>query len=342
MSVRLDKRERVEAALAGGLVDRVPVSAWAHLIPAERTAEGLAQETLHWFHHYDWDWIKVNPRATLFAEGFGAQFDFTTYYGVLPRLTSPLRPFTLDDLKPANPTVGAWAEHVDLLATLKKGLGGAPFVQTVFSPVSTLGFLVGRPIETTQGGVAKSHADTVLNLIRTQPRIAHQALELITSGLEKLAKANIDAGADGVFFAITKLARAGALTEAEFEEFGKPYDLRVLKAVASAPFNVLHLCGPEVYWKKAIDYPVQALNWASVGQGNPSVREARKTTNLALIGGVDEVTLIQTGTPSEVEAAAKEAIAQAGTHKFLLAPGCCVETDAPEANLKALRRAVGA
>jgi len=346
MSTRLDsgleKRTRVEAALSGRPVDRIPVSAWAHLIPAEKKTSDLAAATLKWYRDFDWDWIKVNPRATVFAEGFGARFDLNTYYGVLPRLTAPTRPFTLDDLKPADPSTGSWAEHVDLLAELKKGLGGAPFVQTVFSPASALGFLVGRPTATTQQGVADNHAATLLDLIRTQPKAAHQALDLITTGLEKLARASVDAGADGLFFAITKLAREGALTPGEFEEFGKPYDLRVLKAVSEAKFHVLHLCGSRVHWKQALDYPVAALNWASVGQNNPSLTEARKTSGLALIGGVDEVRLIQTGTPAEVEAAAKRALSEGGPTKFLLAPGCCVEPDAPVENLKALRRAVGA
>lgn len=342
MSARLDKRQRVEAALAGNPVDRVPVAAWAHLLPDETTGAGLARATLKWFRDYDWDWLKVNPRATLFAEGFGVGFDLGTYYGVLPKQTAPTRAFTLDDLKPADPGRGSWAEHLEVLQTLKGGLGGAPFVQTLFSPASVLGFVVGRPTATTQLGVAQNHADTLLTLIRTQPKTVHQALEVITQGLERFAKASVEAGADGLFFAITKLAREGALTPAEFEEFGKPYDLRVLKAVETAKFNILHLCGQKVHWKNAATYPVAAFNWASVGQGNPSVAEARRTTGLALIGGVDEVDLLQKGTPAQVEAAARAALAEGGTTKFLLAPGCCVEPDAPVENLRALRRSVGA
>jgi uroporphyrinogen decarboxylase len=226
-----------------------------------------------------------------------------------------------------------------VLRRLKSRLGGAPFVQTVFSPASVLGFVVGRPAATTQLGVAENHAQTLLSLIRTQPKVAHQALETITQGLEKLAAASVEAGADGLFFAITKLAREGKLTVAEFEEFGKPYDLRVLKAAAKASFNILHLCGAKVHWKAAVDYPVHALNWASVGQGNPSLAEALKSTDKALIGGVDETELIQRGTPAEVTAAAHSALKRGGS-RFLLAPGCCVEPDAPPANLKALRHAV--
>jgi uroporphyrinogen decarboxylase len=342
VSPRLDKRQRVEAALAGRPVDRVPVSAWAHLLPDETTGAGLTAATVKWFETYDWDWIKVNPRATVFAEGFGARFDLNTYYGVLPRLTAPTRTFTLDDLKDGDPGQGAWAEYLDVLGGLKAGLQGAPYIATVFSPLSTLGFVVGRPTATTQQGVADTHANTLLDLIRTSPKTAHQALELITQGLEKLAAATVQAGADGLFFAITKHAREGVLSRDEFATFGRPYDLRVLRAAERARFNLLHLCGAKVFWDEALDYPVHALNWAAVGQNNPSVTEARKATGLALVGGVDEVELIQKGTPDEVDAAARRALVEGGPTKFLLAPGCCVEPDAPSANLKALRRSVGA
>jgi uroporphyrinogen decarboxylase len=340
VSTRLGKRERVEAALAGRPVDRVPVSAWAHLIPAEVRMDDLARAEQKWFEDYDWDWIKVNPRATVFAEGFGARFDLGTYYGVLPKLTAPARPFTLEDLTPGDPGRGSWAEHVDLLAKLRKSLKDTPFIQTVFSPSSVLGFLIGRPTATTQQGVADSHSAGLLELIRHQPHIAHEALGIITLGLEKLARASVEAGADGIFFAITRLAREGLLTPGEFEEFGRPYDLRVLKAVEEARFNVLHLCGPKAYWSQAVNYPVRAINWASVGQGNPDVAQARLTTDLALVGGIDEGALLTSGTPEDVEAAVRAALELGGTRKFLLAPGCTVESAKPE-NLKALRRAVG-
>ena len=334
----MTKRERVLAALAGRPVDRVPVSAWAHLLPDERTVEGLARAELKWLDTYDWDWLKVNPRATVFAEGFGAKFDLNTYYGVLPRLTALTRPFTLDDLEAGDPGRGAWGEHVELLTTLRASVGETPFVQTLFSPASVLGFLAGRPTATTQIGVADAHNAAFFELIRTRPKLAHQALTQIAAGLVKLAKASVEAGADGLFFAITRIAREGLLTTAEFDEFCRPYDQLVLRAVSDAHFNVLHLCGPKAYWNQAVTYPVHAINWASVGQGNPDVAQARQTTDLALVGGIDEGALLAQGTPDDVEAAVRAALERGGDRKFLLAPGCTVESARPE-NLKALRRA---
>ena len=289
MSAKLSKRERVEAALAGEGADRVPVAAWGHLIPAEKDADAFAAATIKFFRDYDWDWLKVNPRATYFAEAWGSEYDFRNYGGVFPRFVRNRDdPLDLDALKPAGPTTKVWAEQLEALRKIKGGLGGAPFVQTIFSPASVLSSLVGRPTDYSQGAVTRAQAEELLRLIRTSPEKVHHALGVIADSLASLAAASVEAGADGIFFAITKLARKGVLSVEEFETFGKPYDFKVLGAVRQAKFNILHSCGPDIYWNEIQDYPVRALNWASVGQGNPDLSAARKSSSFALIGGLDE------------------------------------------------------
>jgi uroporphyrinogen decarboxylase len=341
MSQSLSKRQRVEAALAGQDLDRVPVAAWGHLIPAEIDTKTLTEASLAFFREYDWDWLKVNPRATLFAEGWGSEFDFQDYRGVLPKfVANPHDPIDWNQLEPARIDNPVWAAHLELLRGIKRGIGGAPFVQTLFSPASVLAYLAGRPTDHSQEAASRSHADALLQLIRTQPAAAHHALGVIADSLAALAVASVEAGADGIFFAITRLARPGGFTEAEFETFGKPYDFRVLNAVAGARFNILHSCGSSTYWNAIQDYPVRALNWASVGQGNPDLAGARASSPLALIGGIDEVGVLQHGTPEQVRAATLKALALGGRERFLLAPGCCLDPSVPAANIRAFRDAV--
>ena len=341
MSQSLSKRQRVEAALAGQDLDRVPVAAWGHLIPAEIDTQALTEASLAFFREYDWDWLKVNPRATLFAEGWGSEFDFQDYRGVLPKfVANPHDPIDWNQLEPARIDNPVWAAHLELLRGIKRGIGGAPFVQTLFSPASVLAYLAGRTTDHSQEAASRSHADALLQLIRTQPAAAHHALGVIADSLAALAVASVEAGADGIFFAITRLARPGGFTEAEFETFGKPYDFRVLNAVAGARFNILHSCGSSTYWNAIQDYPVRALNWASVGQGNPDLAGARASSPLALIGGIDEVGVLQHGTPEQVRAATLKALALGGRERFLLAPGCCLDPSVPAANIRAFRDAV--
>lgn len=339
---KLSKRERVDAALRGELVDRAPVAAWQHFIPAETDTAALAQASLRYFAEYDWDWMKLNPRATYYAEAWGNRYDYQDYAHVYPRLVSGpfLAPGDLEWLQPVSPTSGVFGEQLELVRQIKAGIGGAHFLQTLFSPLSVLGFLVGRSQAHSAQAVVQSHLDGVLHCIRENPAATHVALQAITTTLAGYAAALVETGASGLFFAIVKLARQGALTPAEYAEFGRPYDLQVLQAVQGAPFNLLHICGPAVYFDLAAGYPVQALNWAAAGQDNPGIGEAFQRTRLAVVGGVDEGGALQNEAPEAVQAEAAAALQAGAGQKFLLAPGCATRPNVPAANLRALRMAV--
>lgn len=338
---QLTKRERVAAALKGEEVDRVPVSAWRHFIPEERQPDTLARVSLRHFYDFDWDWLKVNPRATYYAEAWGNRYNYALYDGVLPRLISgPIEsPADLDKIEAVKPTGGVFAEQLDLVQQIKAGIGGAHFLQTIFSPLSVLAFLVARPQTNNFEAAAQAQQDDVRRFIAKNPQGAHIALNNIAATLAKYASAVVDAGASGIFFAIVKLARQGVLSEAEYAKFGTPYDLQVLQAVQGAPFNLLHICGPQVYFNTAIKYPVHAINWAAVNQHNPTVSEATQLTLQAVVGGVDELGALQNGTPDQVVAEARAAIQATNGRRFLLAPGCATNVNVPTTNLAALRQA---
>jgi uroporphyrinogen decarboxylase len=335
------KRERVDAALRGEAPDRVPVAAWRHFVPEERAAESLAEASLRFFDEFDWDWLKVNPRATYYAEAWGNRYNYDDYAGVLPQLVdSPLRgPQDLERITPQEGTGGVFGEQLDLLRRIKGGIGGAHFVQTVFSPLSVLAFLTARPGNQTADLGLGSRFEGLQQLIHQHPQEVHGALQAIAETLARYSAASLEAGASGLFYAIVRLAREGVLTPEEYAIFGRPYDLQVLRAVQGAPFNLLHICGPAVYFEQVADYPVHAINWAAVGQRNPTIAEARERTSLALIGGVDEAGAIQHGTPEVVLAEARAAIESSGGRGFLLAPGCGVAMDVRAENLRGLRRA---
>lgn len=337
----MSKRERVDAALKGEPVDRVPVSAWRHFIPEETSPQQLANASLTHFREFDWDWLKLNPRATYYAEAWGNRYDYTNYHGVLPQLIEgPINsPADLERVRPVAPTDGVFAEQLELIRRVKAGIGDAHFVQTVFSPLSVIAFLLARSTAADMQQQVQAQYDGIRRAIRENPQGVHHAAQAIAETLAAYAAAAVDAGASGIFFAIVKLARRDVLTEAEYAQFGRPYDLQVLKAVQGAPFNLLHVCGPYVYFDAVKDYPVHAINWATLNQHNPTVGAAQRLTQRALIGGVDELGTLQTGTPDEVLAEAQAAIRATGGRRFLLAPGCGTSMDVPADNLRALRRA---
>jgi uroporphyrinogen decarboxylase len=115
--------------------------------------------------------------------------------------------------------------------------------------------------------------------------------------------------------------------------------MTVLNAVKDASFNMVHICGPQAYFDIAADYPVHAINWATVGQQNPTLAQGQQRTPLAVVGGVDEVGVLQHGSPDDVISAARKALGATNGRRVLLSPGCSVAMDTPTANLQALRQA---
>jgi uroporphyrinogen decarboxylase len=166
-------------------------------------------------------------------------------------------------------------------------------------------------------------------LIRENPRGAHQASKNIAARWQNMRQ-QWSMPAPAACFSPSSSWRAKTSSREEYAEFGKPYDLQVLQAVQGAPFNLLHICGPQAYFELGNEYPVHAVNWAA-----PSARttrasaEAARLTTKALIGGVDELGALQSGTPEAVIEEALAAIRATGGRRLLLAPGCGTSMDVP-------------
>jgi uroporphyrinogen decarboxylase len=321
------KRDRVFAALRGDEAERVPVSAWWHDFPREWSAQSLAEATLEAYEMYDWDWVKLNPRASYYGEVWGAEF--TPNADRQPDLTKPAfsSPTAMSRLKPADMRNAVLREQLDSVKLVAGALDGkALLVQTVFSPLASLSRAAGS-------------TKFIQRMMRENPNAVHKALEAVTATLARYSAACLKAGADGVFFATVEWGSADVMSWPDYEKFARPYDLRVLEAVASAPFNVLHVCRSHNHLLNMLDYPVAAFNWATQDTTNPSPAEVLARTDKAVIGGSSQDTVLPNGTPADVVKEAHRAILDAGRRRFLLSPGCAVPPTTPEKNLRALVQA---
>ncbi len=333
----MTKRERVLAAVRGEGVDRPPVAAWGHIFPEEKNHEDFVKATIRDFKKYDWDFIKINNPATLYDEAWGNRYDPGNTKDIFPkRLVSVTengaKAFTA--IGRVDARKGVFGEYLKkVVAPIVARAEGAPVIQTVFSPLSVLGFIASDDPD--------KRIELTRELLRRDPVAAHRVLADIAESLADFSAEAVRAGADGIFFAIVQLARKGAFTETEYREFGIPYDLVVLRAVQDAPFNLFHTCGGDLYFDLTADYPAHAINYDAHAAGNPALKAAREKTGKAVAGGIDHTGLLINGTSDEVAAAAKAAIAASGGRKFILTPGCSVDLDKiSEANLKALRASV--
>ena len=323
----MNKLERVEAALRGADVDHVPISMWGHNYLKEWSAEELAEAMLANYREYDWDYMKVNPRASYHVEDWGATLQRANDPNHGPTFISfPVHePGDWRRLRPLEPDRGVLGEQLVALRQIRDGLRGeAHFVQTIFSPLSVAKYLVGNRPEPIKHSI-ESDADAL-----------RAGLEVITETFATYAQACLEVGASGIFFATTGWASSDLLSEEEYRRFGIEYDLRVLDAVAGrAPFNILHNCGVHVYFDLLAEYPVHAISWAATLAGNPTLGEGKQRTTKAVMGGVNEKSTLPDGTPEQVAEEVRQAIAQTEGRRVLVAPGCSIPPRTPRENLAA-------
>jgi uroporphyrinogen decarboxylase len=308
------------------------VGAWGHTYREEWSPEALASITVERARQFGWDFVKFQPRASSFAEAFGSVYKPAGHRLKGPVLVSAAVPDleSWRDVRLVN--TKALEDQVESIGIVARELGpDVPVIQTVFSPITVGGYLVG-----------KSQARVVREL-RKHPDLVRPALEKIADALADFSRSSVEAGAAGIFYAISGYAGRGVMPEEVYRELVLPYDVSVLRQLpADAWFNVVHLCGSNLNFGLARDMPAQVVSWSIHNQGNPSLAEGRKLSGRAVMGGLGQRASLLYGPPPEVEAEARRAVAETGGRGLLLAPGCSVPTRAKDINLAAMVSALAA
>lgn len=315
----MNKRERVMAAIRGDRVDRVPLSFWLHNFAREDSAQALADETLRLYRAFDWDFLKPQSRFQCFAEMWGLEYRKPVDRAEWPTLTRwPVtRLEAFGDLTPRDPSTGALAEQIDAMRLIRESVGpDVPMVATVFSPLMIAQFMV-------PGGV-----DAVGVMMRDRPQELARGLHAIASTLREYVALLMREPIDGIFYA-SNVATRDRMNAEDFRRFQKPFDLPILEAAASAPFNILHMCGSGILFEEFADYPVNVLSWATV-PGNPTLTEVHKRTGRAVLGGLPAKPAIKSMTREELVARAERSIQETGGRFHLLGPDCSINPDTPE------------
>ncbi|MGN8646154.1 uroporphyrinogen decarboxylase family protein [Gracilibacillus sp. HCP3S3_G5_1] len=332
------KMNRFEQHLSGKLADRPIVSGWHHFLDKEQSAADLAEATINFAHQYDWDWIKINPRATYLAEAFGNTYDFHDYRWVFPRQRHAViqKPADVWSIEEVDVTESApLQEQLEAVQLIREGLPETPIIQTVFSPLTILMFLTGNSSYINQTMYGSEAPVDFKQLLEAERSGVHRALHVIAITIANYVKELEKIGIDGLFYAVTGTAHPKLFDEATFNEFSRPYDSIVLHAMKKGK-RILHTCGAYAQPERFDDYPVEGISWDTEAAGNPGLDIPLKKTKVA---GVDHH-LFEGNDDTLIEQQAKKAIDIMENQAFLLVPNCAVSVKATEASLNTLRRSV--
>jgi len=309
-----------------------------HLSEADQDPKILAETMVAMNDEFDYDFIKMMPFGAYSTQDWGAKIKIYCDKYKEPVVVEPgineLSDYS--KIEPLPAIYGTWGKTLQIAQHLTKIVTkDTPFIQTIFSPSTTLKKLTSN----------RMIQDMVEN-----PSQVHNALRAITETTINFVKANIEAGVSGFFFA-TQCATYDFMTDSLFAEFCRPYDLAVLNSYEDQTwFNVVHVHGSNIIHKALAEYPCNCINWHD-RDTDPNMAEARKTIKKTFMGGIQEVPTIINGAlsydsilkrskPEEIIAHVKQAIEMVDGKGLIIGPGCVCDPKTPKENLHAVREAV--
>jgi len=324
----MTKRERVFAALERRPVDRPPVSFWRHVPELDHDPRKLADAMLAFHRRLDLDFIKLMSSGVYCVEDWGCKVAYAGAPSGAKQCTEHAVKATADwaRIRPLDPGAGALGRELEALRLVLAGRDDdAPVIHTLFSPLTIARKLAG---------------DRLREDLRSAPDAVGAALEVITQTTARYAETALQAGADGIFFA-TQAASPETFTLDEARRFDAPGARRILESVrARSTFTLLHIHGRDIYFDELAPLPAHAVNWHD-RLTRPTLAEAlARRASGAVAGGLSEGQTLRRGPHEAIAAEVRDAIEQTRGVGLILAPGCGVPLDAPEANLAAAVEAV--
>lgn len=314
----MNKLQRVRGALQSRPVDRVPAGFWYHFPPQQHTGKEAVAAHLDFYRQTDVDFMKVMNEHL-----YGVDFSIT-------------RPDDWQNVRAVSPKAPFFQGFLDELKQVVDAIGDEVFVLATVHGVFASAFHATRSAEETF-----ARANPVVEHLRANPEPVLSGLDAIADSLAGFAQSCLDAGAHGIYYAALG-GEEYRFSAEEFEKWIKPYDLRVLNAIADrGEMNVLHVCKDRVRLPLYADYPSHAVNWA-VSEQNPSLVEGRSIFNRPILGGVDYRGPIVTGPEPAIVAEVKQTLKEFGTIGLLLGADCTLPTNTPVANIRAAIAATSA
>ncbi|MBQ7920447.1 MAG: hypothetical protein IJ324_10975 [Lachnospiraceae bacterium] len=339
--------ERIKALIAGKPLDQyINAATWMHVPAIDRDPDAFAEGIINYAEEYGSDIVKVQLNAAYLAEAYGEKIEFfenpplkfqkvKKLYEVKEHVVKGINDLAKIDILDVhnNPVIQRDVKAVKKI--IDHYQGAKPVLPTLFSSLTWLEVL-------TEGGLT-----AVKELIAKDKNAVHKALQNLNEVNKRIVDEYVAVGADGFFFA-TAFTSPHVVTESEFEEFSRQYDLDVLEHIHKKTwFNMLHIHGnADLYIEKLVEYPVEAINWENATFGVDkahltSAAKLRSLTDKILIGGTDQFHDYY-GSLSEVEKTFDERletlIREIPDRRFIFGAGCSLPLDIPSDSIKLIRK----
>lgn len=336
------KKERVEAVLNGEPADRPPITCYHHFPEFEHSGAKVMADTMLAFQEkFDWDYVKINPRAVYYYEAWGNTYDYEHYNDVVPTRTSNVI-HSYKDLEKVLEMTGEepiWQEQYDAARLIVEGVRGeVPVFAGAFTPIGILLNLCGYRSVGRYREAPRAESD-LIKLCNEHPDAVHRALKNIANTMAKYNENLKKAGVTGVFYAALGMARTGYFTPGEWAEFCKPYDLIAMEPIRDLP-NIVHTCGiygnPEWF----TDYPCKVIHWAASAPGNPPMKgSAEWLKGKIAMGGCDERPFGNNGI-LKIDHMCRRTLKEMKGTPFMMAPECSVSPKVEDEELRVFRASV--
>lgn len=325
----MQKRERLERAIAGERVDRAPVALWRHWPGDDQRYADLARSTIDFQHDYNWDFARLMPARTFQVVDYGVQDYWDGDARGLRKVSKRVVNRSLDwtEIRPLSPARGNLLQQAQALRLVGQALQteATPVLQTVYSPLIQAQQMAGR--------------SKVLRDLRVRPDRLRSGLNQLTEGtmrfLDTLKKVPAVAGV----FLVTEFASHDCMSEYEYRTSVLPHLRNILAGLPDHWWlNIAQVGGRSPMLSLFSDLPLQALNWDrgadadSLGSG----------FGFAACGGLHDEEHLLKGTPTLIHAAIREALQRAESRRLIISGSGAGRINLPLSNMRAVRSGVEA
>lgn len=324
----MNKRERLQKALAGESVDRLPVALWRHWPGDDQRAADLARATVEFQNRYDWDFVRMMPPSTYTALDCGAKDTRRNDCSGDREITkfAVTRSLEWTELRPLDPARGSSGRYFEALRLTRQHLDEeTPVIATIYSPLAHAERISGS---------ARLFRD-----MRTHPDRLRSGLSALTESTLRFIEALKYENIDGICYVIEHACHT-VMTEGEYHEFGEAYDRKILDSLPEKFWlNIVSLTGQSPMFAMIGGYLASALNWDSA-HSDIELAQGKSLFHGAACTGLCANMHINTGTPTIIREAIRAAISITDGRRLILAAEAPFPLTAPLSNLRAVREAV--